>query len=142
MGKYRFLEDVAIADSAFEAEAESLEDLFRTCAIATFEVMADTSTIEPKSKEDVELAGDNLEELLFDWLAELIYLKDSKSMLFGKFEIRIEEEDGYKLTASIWGEPVDQKKHKVRVDVKAVTYHLLEVKQVEGKWIAKVVLDT
>ena len=63
-------------------------------------------------------------------------------MLFGKFEIRIEEEDGYKLTASIWGEPVDQKKHKVRVDVKAVTYHLLEVKQVEGKWIAKVVLDT
>ncbi len=142
MGKYRFLEDVAIADSAFEAEAENLEDLFRTCAIATFEVMADISTIEPKSKEDVELVGDNLEELLFDWLAELIYLKDSKAMLFGKFEVKIEEEDGYRLTASIWGEPTDQKKHKVRVDVKAVTYHLLEVRQVEGKWTAKVVLDT
>lgn len=142
MGKYRFLEDVAIADSAFEAEAGSLEDLFQTCAIATFEVMADTSTIEPKLKEDVELEGDNPDELLFDWLAELIYLKDSKSMLFGRFEVRIEQADGFKLTASAWGESADQKKHKVRVDVKAVTYHLLEVKQVEDKWIAKVVLDT
>ena len=142
MGKYRFLEDVAIADSAFEAEAESVEDLFRTCAVATFEVMADTSTIEPKSKEDVELAGDNPDELLFDWLAELIYLKDSKSMLFGRFEIRIEQADGFKLTASAWWEPADQKKHKVRVDVKAVTYHLLEVKQVDSKWVARVVLDT
>ncbi len=142
MGKYRFLEDVAIADSAFEAEADSLEDLFRTCAIATFEVMAETSTIELKSKEDVELAGDNPDELLFDWLAELIYLKDSKSMLFGRFDVRIEQTDGFKLTASAWGEPADQKKHKVRVDVKAVTYHLLEVKQVDDKWMAKVVLDT
>jgi SHS2 domain-containing protein len=142
MGKYRFLEDVAIADSAFEAEAEGLEDLFRTCAMALFDVMADTSTIEPESKEDVELAGDNLEELLFDWLAELIYLKDSKSMLFGRFEIKIEQADGFKLTASVWGESIDQKKHRVRVDVKAVTYHLLEVKQVDDKWIARVVLDT
>jgi len=142
MGKYRFLEDVAIADSAFQAEAESLEDLFRTCAMALFDVMADTSTIQPKSKEDVELAGDNLDELLFDWLAELIYLKDSKSMLFGRFEIKIEQADGFKLTASAWGESADQKKHKVRVDVKAVTYHLLEVKQVDDKWVAKVVLDT
>jgi SHS2 domain-containing protein len=142
MGKYRFLEDVAIADSAFEAEADSLEDLFQTCALATFEVMADTSTIKSQSKEEVELAAENLDELLFDWLAELIYLKDSQSILFGKFEVQIKEEEGYRLFASVWGEPADQKKHKVRVDVKAVTYHLLKVKQVESKWMAKVVLDT
>jgi SHS2 domain-containing protein len=142
MGEYRFLEDVAIADAAFEAEAESIEDLFQTCAQAAFEVMADTKTIEHKNKEDVELMGENLEELLFDWLAELIYLKDSKSMLFGKFEVKIAQKDGYRLNASIWGEPADQKKHQVRVDVKAVTYHLLEVKKTNDKWIAKVILDT
>jgi SHS2 domain-containing protein len=142
MGKYRFLEDVAIADSAFEAEAESVEELFQTCAQATFEVMANTKTIEHKYREDVELVGENLEELLFDWLAELIYLKDSKSMLFNKFEVKIQKKDGYRLYASIWGEPADQKKHQVRVDVKAVTYHLLEVKKTGDKWTAKVVLDT
>ena len=142
MGKYRFLEDVAIADAAFEAQAENLEDLFSTCARATFEVMADTKTIQPRVKEEVELAGTTLDELLFDWLAELIYLKDTHSVLFCKFDIRIDETDGYKLTADIWGELVDQKKHKVKVDVKAVTYHLLEVKKIDDIWTAKVILDT
>ena len=142
MGKYRFLDDVAIADAAFQAEAGSIEELFETCAQATFEVMADIKTIAHRHKEDVELVGENLEELLFDWLAELIYLKDLKSVLFNKFDIKIQKKDGYRLTASIWGEPADQKKHKVRVDVKAVTYHLLEVKKTGNKWIAKVILDT
>ena len=141
MGKYRFLDDVAIADAAFQAEAESVEELFEICAQATFEVMADTKTIGHKYKEDVELIGENLEELLFDWLAELIYLKDVKSMLFSKFDIKIQKKDGYRLAASVWGEPADQKKHKVRVDVKAVTYHLLEVKKTGNKWIAMVILD-
>jgi len=142
MGTYRFLEDVAIADAAFQAEAESLNELFQLCAQATFEVMADTARIEPLHREEVELASPSLEELLFDWLAELIYVKDAKSMLFGRFEVNVQEKDGYRLVASAWGEPADQKKHKVRVDVKAVTYHLLEVKKTEGKWTAKVVLDT
>jgi SHS2 domain-containing protein len=142
MGTYRFLEDVAIADAAFEAEAESLNELFRVCAQATFEVMADTGSVEPRHKEQVELTSPSLEELLFDWLAELIYLKDSQSMLFGKFEVDIQENEGYRMIASAWGEPADQKKHEVRVDVKAVTYHLLEVTKSEEKWTAKVVLDT
>ncbi len=142
MGTYRFLEDVAIADAAFEAEAESLNELFRVCAQATFEVMADTGSIEARHKEQVELTSPSLEELLFDWLAELIYLKDAQSMLFGKFEVDIQKNEGYRLSASAWGEPADQKKHKVRVDVKAVTYHLLEVKKNQGKWTAKVILDT
>ncbi|MGB2769300.1 MAG: archease [Candidatus Zixiibacteriota bacterium] len=142
MGTYRFLEDVAIADAAFQAEAESLEELFALCAQAAFDVMADTETIEHRSREQVELAGQNLDELLFDWLAELIYLKDLKSMLFSKFDIEIQKKNGYSLKASIWGEPADQKKHRVRVDVKAVTYHLLEVKKEDDKWTARVILDT
>ena len=142
MGKYRFLEDVAIADAAFQAEAESLEELFVLCAQAAFDVMADPKTIEPSSREQVELASESLDELLFDWLAELIYLKDKKSMLFSRFDIDIKKTNGYTLKASIWGEPADQKKHRVRVDVKAVTYHLLEVKKKDNKWTARVILDT
>jgi SHS2 domain-containing protein len=141
MGKYRFLEDVAIADAAFLAEGQTLEDLFEVCAQAAFEVMADTKTIKHKHKEEIKLTGKNPDELLFDWLAELIYLKDSKYMLFNKFDIEIKKKNGYSLEAEVWGEPVDQQKHKVRVDVKAVTYHQLEVKKKKDKWMAKVVLD-
>jgi SHS2 domain-containing protein len=142
MGKYKFLEDVAIADSAFEAEGESLEELFEACAQATFEVMSDTQTVEAKKKEEIELKSENLDELLFNWLAELIYLKDFKTMFFSKYEIKIEKPNGYKLKASVWGEPINVKKHKVKIDVKAVTYHHLEVKKTGNQWIAKVILDT
>jgi SHS2 domain-containing protein len=142
MRKYKFLEDVAIADSAFEAEGESLEELFEACAQATFEVMAETEAVESRNKEEIKLKCDDLEELLFNWLAELIYLKDLKAMLFSRYKIKIEKPDGYKLRASVWGEPIDAKKHKVKIDVKAVTYHLLEVKKIDDKWRAKVILDT
>jgi len=141
MGKYKFLEDRAIADAAFEAEGESLEELFEACAQATFEVMAETKTVKPRNKEEIQLRSDDPEELLFNWLAELIYLKDLKTTIFSKYEIKIEKPDGYKLRASVWGEPIDAEKHKVKVDVKAVTYHLLEVKKTDDKWIAKVILD-
>lgn len=142
MGKYKFLDDRAIADAAFEAEGESLEELFEACAQATFEVMAETETVEPKNEEEIQLKGDDLEELLFNWLAELIYLKDLKTMVFSKYKIRIEKPDGYKLHASVGGELIDVEKHKVKVDVKAVTYHLLKVKKIDDKWTAKVILDT
>ena len=142
MGRFRFLEDVAIADAAFQAEAKGLEELFSTCAQAAFEVMADTTTVEHKRKEKVKLTGESLEELMFDWLAELIYLKDTKAMLFSRFDVEIQKKETYRLTATVWGEPADQKKHRVRVDVKAVTYHLLEVKKTKDKWTAKVILDT
>jgi SHS2 domain-containing protein len=142
MRKYKFLEDVAIADSAFEAEGESLEELFEACAQATFEVMAETKTVQPRNKVEIELKCDDLEELLFNWLAELIYLKDLKATLFSRYKIKIEKPDGYKLHAFMWGESIDVKKHKVKIDVKAVTYHLLEVKKMDDKWTAKVILDT
>lgn len=141
MGKYKFLEDRAIADAAFEAEGESLEELFEACAQATFEVMAETKTVEPKNSEEIQLRSDDLEELLFNWLAELIYLKDLKTTVFSKYKIKIEKPDGYRLQASVWGEPIDAEKHRVKVDVKAVTYHLLEVKKKDDKWTAKVILD-
>ena len=141
MGKYKFLEDRAIADAAFEAEGKSLEELFEACAQATFEVMAETKTVEARNREKIELKSDDLEELLFNWLAELIYLKDLKTTVFSKYKIKIEKPDGYRLQASVWGEPIDAEKHKVKVDVKAVTYHLLEVKKTDEKWTAKVILD-
>jgi SHS2 domain-containing protein len=104
--------------------------------------MAETKTVEAKKKEEIEVKSKDLEGLLFNWLAELIYLKDLQTILFSKYEIKIEKPDGYKLQASVWGEPIDVEKHKVKIDVKAVTYHLLEVKKTDNKWRAKVILDT
>lgn len=138
---YKFHEDVSMADIAFSAEAPSLEKLLEDAALATFEVMAPLGGIEPKESRDIKIEADSAEKLFFEWIEELIYLKDADSMLFSKFEIHVEKAGKWKLKAKAWGEPIDQEKHKTVVDVKAITYHHFSVKLEAGKWKAHVVLD-
>jgi SHS2 domain-containing protein len=138
---YRYLEDIATADAAFEVEGKTLEELFRDAAIATFEVMADTGTVKPEVTRRIELENEDVDNLLFDWLSELVYLKDAESLIFRRFDVDIRKNDAYKLKATVSGEPINQRKHSLRSDVKAVTYHMFEVKKTGENWTARVVLD-
>jgi len=90
---YRFLEDIATGDAAFEAEGRTLEELFREAAVATFEVMVDTKGVEPRITREVELKNEAVDGLLFDWLSELVYLKDAEAVLFSKFNVNIKKND-------------------------------------------------
>lgn len=138
---YRFLEDIATGDAAFEAEGRTLEELFREAAVATFEVMVDTKGVEPWITKEVELKNEAVDGLLFDWLSELVYLKDAEAVLFSKFNVNIKKNDAYELKANASGENINQQKHILRSDVKAVTYHMFEVKKTEENWTARVILD-
>ncbi len=138
---YRYLEDVATADAAFEVEGKTLEDLFRDAAIATFEVMADTGTVKPEVIREIELENEDVGDLFFDWLSELVYLKDAESLIFCRFDVNIRKNNAYELKATASGEPINQRKHSLRSDVKAVTYHMFEVKKTDENWTARVVLD-
>ncbi len=138
---FKYLEDVATADVAFEAKGKTLEEVFADCALATFEAMVDTQKVKRRIEKSIELENDDLERLLFDWLAELIYLKDSESLAFSDFSVRIEKNQVYHLKASALGETIDQERHELQSDVKAVTYHLFKLVQKGGEWTATVVLD-
>jgi len=138
---YRFLEDIATGDAAFEAEGRTLEELFREAAVATFEVMVDTKGVEPRITREVELKNEAVDGLLFDWLSELVYLKDAEAVLFSKFNVNIKKNDAYELRAKASGENINQQKHILRSDVKAVTFHMFEVKKTEENWSARVILD-
>jgi SHS2 domain-containing protein len=141
MEEYIFLDDIATADVAIESRGDTLEELFTASAMATFEVMADISSIQPKIKKTLHLENSEIDGLLFDWLAELIYLKDSEFMLFGKYDLKITKNTNYQLDAEILGEEINQSKHDLRCDVKAITFHLFEVYQKDGKWISRFILD-
>ncbi len=141
MKKYKFLEEVATADVAFKAEGDSLEELFEACALATFDVMIDLKKVEPKEKRHIELENEKIDQLLFDFLEEIIFLKDSDYIAFSKFDIKIKKNKKYKLIADAYGENINLEKHESKSDVKAVTYHMFEVKQENKKWKATVVLD-
>lgn len=136
--KFKFLEKVAIADVAFEAYGKSLNELFTNVALAVEETMVDTKTIKPKINKEIELENERVEQLLFDFVQELIYLKDAEVLLFSKFEVDVK--DG-KLRAVCYGEKINMKKQKLRNDVKAITYHMYKVEKLKAGYKATVVLD-
>lgn len=138
---YRYLEDIATADAAFEVEGSNLEELFRDAAIATFDVMVDTKGVEARITREIEMKNEAVDGLLFDWLSELIYLKDADAILFSKFDVNIRRNGDYELKAVASGEDIDHEKHALRSDVKAVTFHQFEIKETGGKWRARVILD-
>jgi len=141
MPKFKFLEDIAIADAAFEAFGDTLEELFGSCALATFEVMVDTRNIKSEQKQEIKIKDLNLEDLLFDFISELVYLKDTHKMFFSRFDLHIHKNEEYELDGTAWGEKIDYKKQEIRRDVKAITYHMLEVKKMDSEWRAQVILD-
>lgn len=138
---YRYLDDVALADIAFEAEGEALASLFEACALATTGVMADPATIPPIQVRRVELRAETLEALLYDWLAEIIWLKDAEGLLFSRFAVEVEAADPPRLAASLWGDSIATAGAAPRADVKAVTYHLFAIERTDAGWRARVVLD-
>jgi len=140
-GTYTFLEKGAQADVAFTAEADTLPALLETCALAVFAVMTDTGLIKPVESHTVTVQADALEDLLFDWLSELIYLKDSEEFVASRFRVRCPDKPSFHLQALVQGEPIDRRRHQMSFDVKAVTYHEMDIHQDGDRWYARVVLD-
>ncbi len=139
---YRFLEDIATADVAFEAEGKTLEELFSSGAQALEEVQVSTPGVEERLSETIKLESTSPDNLLFDFLNELVFLKDAKQLVFSKFNIKIyRDKDVWRLEAAANGETLNPQKHELRTDVKAVTKHKFGIKKTDGGYKATVVLD-
>jgi len=137
---YKFLDHTA--DIMFVAKAESLPELFEQSALAVEETMVEVETVKPIKKVKILGESEKIESLLFDFIDDLIFFKDYKQLVFGKFEITIQEKNGkYQLNCLAYGEKIDLTRHEPKVDIKAVTMHLFKVEQVQGTWKAQVLLD-
>jgi len=141
--QYRFLEDVATADIAFEASGQTLEEVFTASAEATLNVMIeDLETVQPREERGISLADSSLEMLLLNFLQEIIFYKDAEQLLLRIVECRIAETDGeFRASAKGRGERLDPERHEQRVDVKAVTLHQFRLEKTDSGWRAHVILD-
>ena len=141
MYKYKFLDHTA--DVGFEIESSSLNELFKASAILTFDVMADLKKVSPKITKKIKLKNSKIDNLLFNFIEELIFLKDSEYMLFSKFDIKITHsiDNGFFLIAEIKGEKINPKKHELKTDVKAITLHKFYVKKIKKKFKTSIILD-
>ncbi|VVC00469.1 Protein archease [uncultured archaeon] len=147
--KFKFLPDVAIADLAFRAEGRTREELFANCGLALMSAMANAAKIKAKVHRVIEVDGKGDKELLYNFLEELVYLKDTEGVLFRKFKVRISQgknkKDGARemsLSAECAGDSLKAiGRENLLNDVKAITMHMFEVRREKGKWGATVVVD-
>ena len=141
MPKYKFLEDVAIADIAYEAYGKSLNELFENAAFVIFELSANLKTVDSRKKLEIRLEHEKIENLLYDFLSEILFLKDSKYIVFKKVKVSINEGKINKLMAVLEGDTINPEKQQLENDIKAVTMHMFEVKKEKNQWKATVVVD-
>jgi len=139
--KYIFLENVAIADIAYEAYGKSLNDLFENAALAIFELSANLKTIDAKEKIEFKIDNEKIDGLLYDFLSEILFLKDSKYMVFKKVRVSITENEIFELKAVLEGDTINPKKQQLENDIKAVTMHMFELKKEKNGYKATVVVD-
>lgn len=140
---YEFLEDVATADIAFRAWGNDLEEVFKAAGDAVINTMIDNlEAIELTETRTFELENDALDLLLFNFLQEFIYYKDSELLLLRAQQVQIDKKESiYSLTAVTQGELLDRDRHHQRVDVKAVTLHQFQLTETDTGWTAQVILD-
>lgn len=132
--KFKFLEHTA--DIKFQAFGKTIEEVFENSAKAMFKSMTDDK-IKKKIKKKINLSGKNKESLLYNFLEELLFLFDSEGFFVSEIE-KLEIKDG-RLKAVISGDRAEN--YEINIDVKAVTYNEMFVRQEKGKWVSQVVLD-
>jgi SHS2 domain-containing protein len=127
------------ADLGLRIRADDLRGLFEEAARALFSAMvANLDEVRPVDEVTFKIEGTERDELLRDWLAELLYTFDTRHLLLVQFEVRLDEAG---LTATARGEPLDPQRHEIGAELKAVTYHGLKVEQQQDGWLAEVIVD-
>ncbi|MBM4127428.1 MAG: archease [Nitrospira sp.] len=139
---FHFLDDIALADLAFEAEGDSVEELFRAATQALLETLADPATVAATWERRVTNVEGNPADLLFEWLSNIVYWKDAAGVVFHDAELSVRQEgSSWNLAAVLRGASVDQTVQTLRSDVKGITKHLYDVRQEGTRWCARVVVD-
>jgi SHS2 domain-containing protein len=127
------------ADVGIVAYGNNLSKAFENAAKGMFDIITDSSEIESIGQYDIQLEADDLEQLLVDFLSELLFLNSAQNLVFGFFYVQLDEKN-ISLSARIFGEKFNISKHKIGDEIKAVTYHMLEVKN-KKPYHVKVLFD-
>lgn len=135
---YKFLEHTA--DALFEIKAKNIEKIFSDSGKALTEIQVNIKKVRKKIKYEINLKSDNLEQLLFNWLSELIFVKDTKQLIFSKFDVKIEKNKEYILKAICYGEKI-KKQHEQKADAKAITMHEFKLWKENSFYKARVLVD-
>lgn len=127
------------ADVGVRGIGSTIAQAYEQAALAMTAAITDVATVEPKTRIELACTAPDAELLLVDWLNMLVYEMATRSMLFSRFEVQLQD---HHLTAQVWGEMIEVERHHPATEVKGATYTALRVaQQPDGSWLAQCVVD-
>ncbi|MEK7449405.1 MAG: archease [Planctomycetota bacterium] len=127
------------ADIGILVRGKDLKSLFTNAGEALIDILTDRRKIALKETINITVNAERLDDLMNYWLSELLQHLTVKGKLLTRFEIDSISEN--KIVARVQGEPYDEKKHQIKTEIKAVTFHDLFVRQENNRWVAQVIFD-
>ena len=129
------------ADIGLKAYGDSLASMFENAAKGMFSIMFETiSEVDPAKVLKVELKEEeNQEQLLIDWLNELLFLLETEDLVLSRFNVTDIGPKGLK--AEVSGSPFDPQVHRYKTEVKSATYHMLEIGRENDKYFGRILFD-
>ena len=117
-----------MTDAFIEVTGNTLEAAFENAGISVVDTMIDINSVEEKTQKKIEITAKDLNNLLYNWLEEIIILTITDGFAAKRFSVKLTKNDGYSLVADINGEEIDFKKHHFKLEIKSPTFHLMEIK--------------
>ncbi len=138
MKKFEYFD--VTADIGFYAFGKNLNEAFENAGLAIFNIISNTDNIDPQKSIEFEITSEDEVSLLYDYLEELLFYHEVEFMLFSEFIIEIEKtDDDYHLKAIIKGEDINWDKHERDCEIKAITFHQMEVNMSDDVWLKAIV---
>ncbi len=138
---YRFLPHTT--DAYIEAQGETFERALENAALALFDTMCEVRAVSHRVSDRIQIKGRDEVSLLHDWLESLLLKFELEQMVYSKFQVSpiSKSDDGLVTSGMISGEKFDRVKHSAKVEVKAVTYHRIEVARTTSMVTVRYILD-
>ncbi len=138
-GQQRYTVFDHTADLGIEVYGADERELFANATFALFDTMTDISQVEPVTKRFFDIEGSDWEDLFINFLREMLYLYNGDGLLVK--DVSLDTMNSRRVTGTAIGEQFDQTKHRITTEIKAVTYHMLQVERTEHGWYGRIICD-
>jgi SHS2 domain-containing protein len=127
------------SELAVRITGSSQADLFANSAYALFDVMTDPAAIEIKERIPLEVEGSDRDDLMVNWMRELLYLYQGSGYLLKEFKISQVKDTIVK--AEVCGEKIDPDRHEIKQEIAAVAFHKSRMEKTGNQWIAQLIFE-
>lgn len=130
------------ADIGVEVNSKNITDAYIDAALGTLNIITDIEKIQPKTVKQINIESEDEYGLLYDWITELLILLDSENFMASQYDISITNDDKtYRLQGNIVGDIYDTNIYNYKTEVKAITYHEMDIVQEEDNIKIRFIVD-